>query len=504
MTYEVNEFQIKRIRYNNSFGTKESFPIFSIFKEFLNKAKINNILVPFSLPDSISDLHFHNKLGYILDGYDLLPNRPDLAFNLFWSVYESYLTHIKNMKKIRINKKGTHNKTIDINYEIFSNLDSDIYKSLTELIYKIPFQTSRYITKRLFDNTLTHVNEEQQSKIVERAVLSFGEKKFIELEIKFFNRSKYLSKLVSNYITDSPQLKSGRLNEIKKILGTKRINILDTKYKFKYNSSGNDKNILKKFFKNELISEEEKNKIIKRTSDIDFNEYLSQYSFPEKGKLKILKKYILNIFTKKKIHHTLEKQIKRSFGTMYDSQLEKIKKANIHLLYKDSNLIYIKKLLDNELPPSELKLLLNEYKKDDLDFIKDLLYPFTKGIHRDSSIFLQQYIRKTNNNQQSKDFKFKNFKEMKLEDLINFLVNTLLYSYRNERIHANTSSILRSSTANMENYAHAYYCCLLAYYMYMVCVIYEYNGKLDKKIIVDSINNTTDNFLKIFEKHLNR
>ncbi|WP_346209117.1 hypothetical protein [Aeromonas salmonicida] len=89
------------------------------------------------------------------------------------------------------------------------------------------------------------------------------------------------------------------------------------------------------------------------------------------------------------------------------------------------------------------------------------------------------------------------------QEITFFLLSGLLYSFRNDRAHANAISPFKSSTAKIKTYAHCWYCFLLTYYF--LSAIWKDNGYIDTKATLG--NNFTINnhaFTSLFGNHLGK
>ena len=76
-------FKELRISYNNNWPERSDFPIEAEFKAILKDHNDSPGLHVARLKSS-DDTNFHIYLGFLLDALDMLPMRPDLAFEQLW------------------------------------------------------------------------------------------------------------------------------------------------------------------------------------------------------------------------------------------------------------------------------------------------------------------------------------------------------------------------------------------------------------------------------------
>ncbi|WP_206667351.1 hypothetical protein, partial [Bacillus cereus] len=80
----------------------------------------------------------------------------------------------------------------------------------------------------------------------------------------------------------------------------------------------------------------------------------------------------------------------------------------------------------------------------------------------------------------------------------------LLYTYRNDRFHANAFSPFKSSKATIKTYAFAHFSFLFTYYL--VLMVFHEDNPSDFKLsdIFFNVNHNLDLFINIYGKHLTR
>ncbi len=85
---------------------------------------------------------------------------------------------------------------------------------------------------------------------------------------------------------------------------------------------------------------------------------------------------------------------------------------------------------------------------------------------------------------------------------VSFLINALLYTFRNDRFHGNMQPPFKSSLGTLQTYAHTHYCFLWAHLLFLFAV----SKRLPNSVsIQDLANNTIANietFSEFYGKHL--
>lgn len=87
---------------------------------------------------------------------------------------------------------------------------------------------------------------------------------------------------------------------------------------------------------------------------------------------------------------------------------------------------------------------------------------------------------------------------------LSLIVSGLLYTYRNDRFHANAFSPFKSSKATIKTYAFAHFSFLFTYYL--VLMVFHEDNPSDFKLsdIFFNVNHNLDLFINIYGKHLTR
>lgn len=84
---------------------------------------------------------------------------------------------------------------------------------------------------------------------------------------------------------------------------------------------------------------------------------------------------------------------------------------------------------------------------------------------------------------------------------ISFLINALLYTFRNDRFHGNMQPPFKSSVGTLQTYAHAHYCFLWAHFLFLFALSKKMPSITSSKIAVNTIQNLTT-FSTFYDKHL--
>jgi len=175
----------KRIEYNNKWPDKIiEFPAENEFKNLMSEKGIVNILRPIQLP-IIEDTQFQRLLSFIIDIYDQLPNRPDIAFDLAWRTFEAYSFYFR--KTGGWSSKKTHIVLDKVCEDILINQvnnSNELKNALENHLSAIPLQATEFLVKRIFQDDPDSLTSQQQ-RITERVKNSLGEDLFLEIETKY-------------------------------------------------------------------------------------------------------------------------------------------------------------------------------------------------------------------------------------------------------------------------------------------------------------------------------
>ncbi|MDC4552782.1 hypothetical protein NQ784_18025 [Acinetobacter baumannii] len=164
-----------RVKYNNEWPRKFNFPVEETFLQRVKEKKLDQIF--FSAPLSYSDQKdFQNYLGYLLDALDMLPNRPDLAFDNIWKGLDSEFFRVRD--ELVSYNASRFDAFVD---RILS--DANTAKSILIYLKLIPYQTCEYAAKRIIEASAKADSDRNAENLFNRAKSALGEDfilKFIE------------------------------------------------------------------------------------------------------------------------------------------------------------------------------------------------------------------------------------------------------------------------------------------------------------------------------------
>lgn len=100
------------------------------------------------------DVSFQREVSYLIDAFDMLPSRPDIAFDSAWRAFELET-------KVHYSGKNAHNITHRLEYYAPS-IDPELIRLLTT---SIPMQTCEHLFKILVTNNLRQLSSRADSRI---------------------------------------------------------------------------------------------------------------------------------------------------------------------------------------------------------------------------------------------------------------------------------------------------------------------------------------------------
>ncbi len=121
--------------------------------------------------------------------------------------------------------------------------------------------------------------------------------------------------------------------------------------------------------------------------------------------------------------------------------------------------------------------------------------PLTSESQRKAGMLLQIILSGTRVNINGQNF------TLQLIDRLKFLVNGVLYTYRNERFHGDAFSPFKSSKTSIKTYAHSYYCLISAYFFISQLIFNHYPNQIDIELITEKLNDNTTRYNLVFEGH---
>ncbi|HOX83210.1 MAG TPA: hypothetical protein PLS08_09280, partial [Chryseolinea sp.] len=144
----------------------------------------------------------------------------------------------------------------------------------------------------------------------------------------------------------------------------------------------------------------------------------------------------------------------------------------------------------------------NAHAKEVIDKVK-LQYPYNNSeSRRKGSRFFYRYLRgdlltfSMNEPPTSIQADF--------SEILNFTVNGILYTFRNDRAHGGVFSPFRSSKATMRTYAHSSFCFLQGYYLLVALIHYRDSTLISEESILNSYNLNIDLYKNLYGRNLQK
>jgi len=183
-----------RVEYNNKWPKTFNFPIENKFLKILENKGIQQVLTPALLNES-EEYQFQFYLGYLLDALDMLPMRPDLAFDHVWKALDSELFIVQQ-------ELGDQNCSRFDGFVDKVLSDQNAVATFLKYLSLIPYQTCEYAAKRVTEASTESDNHAKT--LFGRAKNSLGE----DFVLKFVEKYKPSS---NGKPSPSDQRKAGRL-----------------------------------------------------------------------------------------------------------------------------------------------------------------------------------------------------------------------------------------------------------------------------------------------------
>lgn len=142
----------------------------------------------------------------------------------------------------------------------------------------------------------------------------------------------------------------------------------------------------------------------------------------------------------------------------------------------------------------------NIQAKQIIDVIKSK-YPYTNSIsRRKGSRFLYRYIK---GDELSVCFGGQELiVKADFPQVLNFLINGILYTFRNDRAHGGVFSPFRSSKATMRTYAHCSFCFLMGYYLLVALIHRRDNSLITEESLQNNYNLNIELFQNLYGRNL--
>lgn len=201
-----------RVDYNNKWPEKFNFPMENEFSDLLRKNGVTKTLIPVDL--KMSKVYaFQFYLGYLLDALDMLPMRPDLAFDHVWKALDSEFFIVQ--QEIGDNNCSRFDGFVD---KVIN--DQNTAAAFLNYLELIPYQTCEYAAKRVIE--ASQEIDDHATTLFKRSENSLG-KDFI---LKFIEKYPPAS---NGKPSPSDQRKAGRL--LKLVFSGREVELGGVKFK---------------------------------------------------------------------------------------------------------------------------------------------------------------------------------------------------------------------------------------------------------------------------------
>lgn len=155
-----------RIQCNNEWPTKIHFPA---EKEFIEQLKKHNLQQALSVAQlGVSEQYeFQFYLGYLIDALEMLPLRPDLAFDHLWKALDAEFFIVQS--EINDNNIARFDAFVD---KVMN--DPKAASSFLEYLSVIPYQTCEYAAKRIIKAS-SNLDSNHNKTLFSRAQNTLGQ-----------------------------------------------------------------------------------------------------------------------------------------------------------------------------------------------------------------------------------------------------------------------------------------------------------------------------------------
>jgi hypothetical protein len=89
-----------------------------------------------------------------------------------------------------------------------------------------------------------------------------------------------------------------------------------------------------------------------------------------------------------------------------------------------------------------------------------------------------------------------------VEERISFLLNALLYTFRNDRFHGGMQPPFKSSKGTLRTYTHAHYCFLWAHFLFLYALAKVQAAVVELHLLADNIGHNLEVYKKIYGKKI--
>lgn len=136
--------------------------------------------------------------------------------------------------------------------------------------------------------------------------------------------------------------------------------------------------------------------------------------------------------------------------------------------------------------------------KDFIELLETKYKPLTSENQRKCGLLIQKLVC---GNELKIDEQIYNFT---LLQRMKFLINGILYSYRNERFHGDSFSPFKSSQTKIKTFAHSYYCLITTYFFITKLMYKHFSSEILISDIISCLDDNVTRFDLVFEKHLKK
>lgn len=133
--------------------------------------------------------------------------------------------------------------------------------------------------------------------------------------------------------------------------------------------------------------------------------------------------------------------------------------------------------------------------QDLFDSLKTKYGVLTPDSQRKAGMLLQIMVTGTKVNIGGKDFQLNNLQKIK------FLINGLLYTYRNERFHGDAFSPFKSSKTQIKTYSHSYFCLITTYFFIAQLIYKHFESEFNIDRIATTLKENIIRYNLVFDGH---
>lgn len=133
--------------------------------------------------------------------------------------------------------------------------------------------------------------------------------------------------------------------------------------------------------------------------------------------------------------------------------------------------------------------------QDLFDNFKTKYGVLTPDSQRKAGMLLQIMVTGAKVNISGKDFQLNNLQ------IIKFLTNGILYTYRNERFHGDAFSPFKSSKTQIKTYSHSYFCLITTYFFIAQLIYKHFESEFNIDRIATTLKENIIRYNLVFDRH---